>query len=161
MDTEQGRQLTERLFEPDGVVHRASSGVAPGASSNSHSKLLLLALAVGLVLVASAGVGREVVNARALAAQVTYVEQLRDTFVRRQLEIVARANDALLAGELDQAIAMLEVLRDDETDVGKQARTSSVLSTTELAYGRDADLSGIRRELEELERELEGGKDAP
>ena len=85
MDAERGRKLTERLFEPDGVepdaasgvVPGAGSGVAQGAGSNSNSKLLLAALAVGLVLVASAGVGREVVNARALAAQVEEADAAR------------------------------------------------------------------------------------
>ncbi len=152
MDSEQGRQLTERLFKSGGVRD---------VGSNFHSKLLLAALAAGLVLVASAGVGREVVNARALAAQVEEVERARAKYGRDQLSVIRRANDALLAGELDQFIAVLEVFRDNDAEVGREARTSSVLATAELAYGEDVDLSGIREELEELERELEDGQDAP
>ena len=147
MDAERGRKLTERLFESDGVepgaasrvVPAAASGVVPGAGSgveqgvgsNSNSKLLLLALAVGLVLVASAGVGREVVNARALTTQVEEADAARaeashqadlaraaeSRLQHRQENILQGVADAWASGDYSNALLFTKAAVQDDPEL--------------------------------------------
>ncbi len=94
LTSEQGRHATNRIF-PSGRLQPAQK------SSNTGSKLLLCALVAGILLVGSAGVGRELVNARDLAAQVQVADE-----ARAKAEAIEQGMTAYVNGITEQATAM-------------------------------------------------------
>ncbi len=149
LTTDERRQCVRQLLSGERI-----------SSSNSGSKLLLFAMAVGLVLVASAGVGREVVNARALAAQVEEVERARDEASRLKEHIAttslayAQSAQALARSEdFDELLKMLQFFAEQESEAGQLGRSNGVLSVAELAYGDALDYSHLQEAIADLERQ--------